>query len=272
MTNDTVYLLVWQGRQKLLKFDMNLNYLTEELLPIECSALKVTEDGIFSYSGNMCNDMLLSDGLYYNCSFIDDKRGIIWKDLPFQKSYCGHNHFYGITNGYNFSTSLSPEIYFTKPHSDLIYIVTKDSLIKYAKISYKQDGFCNPELEMNPYELHNFLKKESVIKSIYNVFAGKDYIYFNIVIGGEYYQGIASNDNANICHRGGIDPGVGVNTSGVVGRMENEDGLICQISSIHLITMISKKETTLSADLLKLGKKVNANDNPILMFFRKKKV
>ncbi len=272
VTDNAIYLLVWQSRQKLMRFDLDLNFVNEEVLPITCGAIKMVKNGLVCYANNSCNKLLNNNGYNHNFAFLNNQRKVEWESLPFLKSHCGYSNLYGITGGYNFTESSLGQVYFTKPFSDYIFKVNDQELSRSIKLKIDHEGLENAEHSMDKDDLYKYYQQDGLIKSIYNVFVGKNFMYFNTFIGDNSYKGLIQNNEAYICLNQGLDAAIGLHTVYVVGQVDKSECIISTISALHVSKLCNKPGNIVPEEVQEIGRNLNPNDNPILLFFEYKKL
>ncbi len=264
VTNDAIYLLAWQAKQKIMKFDLGLSFINEEASPVTCGAIKVVEDGVYCYPSNSCDQKLFSNNKYHNFAFLDKTKKVVWSDLPYNKSFCGYSNTYG-SRGCNFSLSSSSDLFFTKPFSDYIYKVEKDGLKPYIKLDFGYKSIENAQDKMNMSELLRIYNEKGLFKSIGNLCITRYFTYFQI-FSDKSFRCIVKGDIAYFTSCSGVDPKIGVNMSSQVGSTNDFEGMIVAVDPIHIKYMCNNHPDKVSSEIKKIDKSLNQNDNPVLLF------
>jgi hypothetical protein len=266
IANNSIYLLVWQAKQKIMKFDLKLSFISEEASPVTCGAMKIIENDIYCYASNNCDKKLISNDMYHNFALFDKKKKVVWSDLPFNKSYCGYSTVYG-SRGCNFSVSSSTGLLFTKPFSDYIYKVEKGCLRHYIKLNFGYQSIENAEEKIEKFKLEHFYNENGLFKSISNLCISHDFTYFHVFSKSEY-RCIVNGDIAYFTTCSGVDPKIGLNMSTQIGSTSDYDGMIVDVSPTHIKYMCKNSPDKVAPEIKEIDKALTQNDNSVLLFLK----
>ena len=262
INDEGVFILVWQGHQKIMKYDFNLDFVSETMLSVSANSFSIHKDTISLYAGNIKNKAFFNKGTPHNFGIIDYNGNILYTALPFDKSYLSSHENFGGNSGCYFSKSRSGDVFFTKPYNNYIYKIENNRLKKSMRIDFNYQSIDDAQFNYKKDEINRFYKGNKV-KSIHNLYVLENKILYETFSNKQYNRCIILGDKALSVNDSGIDPKFGVNLSFKVGYTEDNDGIICSLSPKHIMTRADRY--FLDKKILNLREGLSANDNPILI-------
>ena len=265
--DSAIYILAWTKRQKLLKYDWDLNLISENSPPVRAHAFKHYQDRWIFYSGNINDEKLKNGHSFYNLSFFDNDYNLLNNYLPYNDSYNGRASYYGGSGANRFFESNDGRLIFSEPYNNSIYFLSRDGIdssitvyngspdLKPYKEEMKSDAFIKKIMEGNS------------ILSLSSFYLLEDILIFNLHTNNYVARCINTPSGVKMVKREGkgIDPDFKISTTFTKGFDYDNNRIISIIHPIFLINYYKNGEDRFPF-ISSVAKNTQRTDNPSIVF------
>lgn len=251
--------------RKILKYDANGDFIEAIHTPASSRSFKFL--GKHRYALDLRNGVSTGEDNYNYICF--EKDAVIEKAVPFNKNLLGYTFSYGYGNSSFYL--YDNELYLTALFNDTLFSITKEGLL--APHLVYQFGVDKPQLNWSLKETNQYRNDQRTgerVSSIYhfNKFGAYYFISYDYREGSNY---VISKKNSDPEFVGTFDKDInGLYIIPLTYLSDSSDNFFATIVFPNNIASLLKRcnEYQDSSLLKELSETVEADDNPIIVFYR----